>query len=236
MFWGYSLAYSRTANKFIGDLANFGMKNVMAAPSPGSAVIPEIVFCLYQMLFCACTVQIVIGGSFERGRIVPSLVFAFIWATVVYCPIACWTWNSNGWLFQLPSLDFAGGGPVHISSGWSALGICLGSWKAQAPRREVTRQGAQHYTCFPGYCSYLVRLVRLQRWLGADASVRAMLAAFNTNTAAGCGILGWVLVDFIRTKGKFSVVGACSGAIAGLVGITPAAGFVSVWLLLSLAS
>jgi len=85
MFWGYSLAYSRTANAFIGDLANFGMRNVQAAPSPSSAVIPEIVFCLYQMLFCACTVQIVIGGSFERGRIVPSLVFGFFWATIVYC-------------------------------------------------------------------------------------------------------------------------------------------------------
>jgi ammonium transporter, Amt family len=118
---GYSLAYSRTAGPFIGDLANFGMKNVAAAPSIGGSNIPEIVFCLYQLMFCACTVQLVIGGSFERGRIVPSLIFAFFWATVVYCPIACWTWNPNGWLFKLPSLDFAGGGPVHISSGWSAL-------------------------------------------------------------------------------------------------------------------
>lgn len=230
MFWGYSLAYSRTANKFIGDLANFGMKNVMAAPSPGSPVIPEIVFCLYQMLFCACTVQIVIGGSFERGRIVPSLVFAFIWATVVYCPIACWTWNSNGWLFQLPSLDFAGGGPVHISSGWSALAYAwvLGKRKHHGEKSH----GKAHNTT-------LVFLGTVLIWFGwfgfnggsaLNASVRAMLAAFNTNTAACCGILGWVLVDFIRTKGKFSVVGACSGAIAGLVGITPAAGYVSVWL------
>lgn len=125
MFWGYSLAYSRTAGPFIGDLANFGLMDVQVAPSPGSALIPEIVFCLYQLLFCACTVQIVIGGSFERGRIVPSLVFAFLWATIVYCPIACWTWNSNGWLYNLPSLDFAGGGPVHIASGWSALAYAL---------------------------------------------------------------------------------------------------------------
>ena len=79
MFWGYTLAYSRTASAFIGDMANFGMKNVSVAPSPGNANIPEIVFCLYQLLFCACTVQIVIGGSFERGRILPSLVFAFFW-------------------------------------------------------------------------------------------------------------------------------------------------------------
>lgn len=121
MFWGYTLAYSRTASAFIGDMANFGMRNVFVAPSPGNANIPEIVFCLYQLLFCACTVQIVIGGSFERGRILPSLVFAFFWATIVYCPIACWTWNANGWLFNLPSLDYAGGGPVHIASGWAGL-------------------------------------------------------------------------------------------------------------------
>jgi len=121
MFWGFSLAYSRTAGPFVGDLANFGMINVTAAPSVGSPYIPDLVFCLYQLLFCACTVMIVVGGSFERGRIIPSLVFGFFWATVVYCPIVCWTWNPNGWLYNLPSLDFAGGGPVHISSGWSAL-------------------------------------------------------------------------------------------------------------------
>lgn len=98
MFWGYSLAYSRTAGPFIGDLANFGLRNVMAAPYNG---MPEVVFCLYQLLFCACTVQIVVGGAFERGRLLPSLVFGFLWATVVYCPIACWTWNANGWLYNV---------------------------------------------------------------------------------------------------------------------------------------
>jgi Amt family ammonium transporter len=121
IFWGYSLAYARDASPFIGTLKNFGLKGVMAAPSPGSADLPEIVFCFYQLLFCACTVMIVVGGAFERGNMIPSLIFSFCWATVVYCPLACWTWNSNGWLYNLPSLDFAGGGPVHIASGWSAL-------------------------------------------------------------------------------------------------------------------
>lgn len=88
IFWGHSLACSRTVGPFIGNIANFGMRNVMSAPSPGSAVIPEIAFCLYQLLFCACTVQIVVGGAFERGSIIPSLVFGFWWAKIVYCPIA----------------------------------------------------------------------------------------------------------------------------------------------------
>ncbi|RDW92233.1 ammonium transporter-3 [Coleophoma crateriformis] len=229
MFWGYSLAYSRTAGPFIGNLANFGMIGVGVAPSPGSAVIPEIVFCLYQMLFCACTVQIVVGGAFERGRIIPSLVFGVLWATIVYCPIACWTWNSNGWLYNLPSLDFAGGGPVHISSGWSALAYAfvLGKRKHTGEKSH----GKAHNTS-------LVFLGTVLIWFGwfgfnggsaLNATVRAMYAAFNTNTAASTGVLGWVLVDYFKHGKKFSVVGACEGAIAGLVGITPAAGYVSVW-------
>jgi Amt family ammonium transporter len=178
----------------------------------------------------ACTVQIVVGGAFERGRIVPSLIFGFFWATVVYCPIACWTWNANGWLFNLPSLDFAGGGPVHISSGWSALAYAfvLGKRKDTGDKNH----GKAHNTT-------LVFLGTVLIWFGwfgfnggsaLNGSIRAMLAAFNTNTAASTGAIGWVLVDYIKHKGRFSVVGACNGVIAGLVGITPAAGYVNVWM------
>jgi Amt family ammonium transporter len=125
MFWGYSLTYARDASSFIGNLDNFGLRNVLVAPSPGNAALPEVVFCFYQMMFAIVTTQLVIGGSFERGRILPSLIFAFCWVTLVYCPIACWTWNANGWLWNLPSLDYAGGGPVHIASGCSALAYAL---------------------------------------------------------------------------------------------------------------
>ena len=93
----------------------------MAAPSGSSATIPDIVLALYELVFAACTAMIVVGGAFERGRIIPSAIFGFCFVTLIYCPVAFWTWNPNGWLFKLPSLDFAGGGPVHISSGWSAL-------------------------------------------------------------------------------------------------------------------
>lgn len=84
---------------------------VAAAPSAGSGFIPEVLFALFQCFFCVATVQVMIGGSFERGRLAPSLLFGFIWATVVYCPVACWTWNGSGWLYNLPSLDYAGGKP-----------------------------------------------------------------------------------------------------------------------------
>ncbi|THW58037.1 methylammonium permease 3 [Aureobasidium pullulans] len=230
MFWGYSLAFSRTAGPFIGDMANFGLRNVAAAPSPGSAVLPEIVFCLYELLFAACTVQIVVGGAFERGRILPSLIFAFCWCTIVYCPIACWTWNANGWLFNLPSLDYAGGGPVHIASGWAALAYALALGKRTSKDHHAKHKPHNSTLVFVGTVLIVFGWFGFNGGSALNASVRGMMAAFNTQVAASTGVLGWVLVDAIRHKGRFSVVGACEGAIAGLVGITPAAGYVNPWL------
>merc|ERR1712230_161647 len=227
-FWGFSLAFSRTGGPFIGDLSNFGMKNVMAAPSWGSAVLPDIVFSFYELMFCARATMIVVGGSFERGRIIPSAIFGFCWATLCYCPISYWTWNANGWLFNLPALDFAGGGPVHISSGTAGLAYALVLGKRK-------RFGEKHI-----YKPHNVTIIFLGTtliwfgWFGfnggsaLNASIRFMMAIWNTNFAASCGVAGWVMMDYIK-KRKFSVVGACEGAIAGLVGITPAAGYVSVW-------
>ncbi|PYI36892.1 ammonium transporter [Aspergillus indologenus CBS 114.80] len=230
LFWGYSLAYSRDGGPFIGTLKNFGLMEVLVAPSPGSAVLPEVVFCLFQLLFCACTVMIVVGGTFERGAILPSLIFSFWWATVVYCPLARWTWSSNGWLYNLPAIDFAGGGPVHIASGVSALAYALILGKRRDYGAPSFRK--PHNTTL----IFLGTVLIWTGWLGfnggssLNASMRAMVAVFNTNTAGCTGILGWVLVDMIKHRGKFSIVGACEGAIAGLVGITPAAGCVSFWL------
>ncbi|EAW12969.1 ammonium transporter [Aspergillus clavatus NRRL 1] len=251
MFWGYSLTYSRDGGPFIGTLKNFGLMGVLVAPSPGSAVLPEIVFCLYQLLFCACTVMIVVGGAFERGNILPSMIFSFFWATIVYCPLARWTWSSHGWLYNLPALDFAGGGPVHIASGCSALAYAfvLGKRKdhgtvslCKPHNTTLVFTGTVLICC--GWLGFNVQFkfnpsTMVPREVFADssqggstlnASVRSMVVIFNTNTAASTGILGWVMVDYIRHKRKFSVVGACEGAIAGLVGITPAAGYVSLWL------
>lgn len=90
--------------------------------------------------------MIVVGGAFERGNMLPSLVFSFCWATVVYCPVAYWTWNSNGWLYNLPSLDFAGGGPVHIASGWSALAYALVLGKRKHLDETSNSHGKPHNT------------------------------------------------------------------------------------------
>ncbi|KIW17144.1 hypothetical protein PV08_04335 [Exophiala spinifera] len=227
-FWGFSLSFSRTGGPFIGDLSNFGLKNIMAAPSWGSAVIPDIVLAFYELMFCACATMIVVGGSFERGRILPSIIFGFCWSTLCYCPIAYWTWNANGWLFKLPALDFAGGGPVHISSGSASLAYALVLGK---------RKRLGEKTLYKPHNVSIVFLGTVLIWFGwfgfnggsaLNGSIRAMIAIWNTNFAASCGVAGWCMMDYIK-KRKFSVIGACEGAIAGLVGITPAAGYVSVW-------
>jgi Amt family ammonium transporter len=146
--------------------------------------------------------------------------------TVVYCPIASWTWNSNGWAFALGDLDFAGGTPVHISSGTATLAIAL----YLGPRRGY---GTERLAYKPHNTTYVV-LGTVFLWFGwfgfnggsaLSANLRAVQACIVTNLAASVGAITWMLLDW-RLERKYSAVGFCSGAIAGLVGITPAAGYV----------
>jgi len=116
---GYSLAFSHNASFFIGNLENIGFRNVLAAPSVGSPKIPDLLFAVYQGMFACITVALAVGAVAERGRMLPCVIFMFVWSTVVYDPIACWTWNANGWAAKMGGLDFAGGTPVHIASGQS---------------------------------------------------------------------------------------------------------------------
>ncbi len=121
-FWGYSLAFSPSGTSgYIGDLVRFGLRNTGGDPSPGSPLIPDLLYSFYQMEFACVTVGILMGGVAERGRILPAMVFSFLWMTLVYCPLACWPWNINGWAFKWGVLDYAGGGPVEIGSGVGGL-------------------------------------------------------------------------------------------------------------------
>lgn len=225
-FWGFSLAFSFTAGPFIGDLKHFGLKNVLGEPSIGSPRIPSLVFCVYQLMFAAITPILAIGAIAERGRLGPMMVFVFIWSTIVYDPIACWTWNSNGWVFKLGGLDFAGGTPVHISSGTAGLALSIYLGK----RRGF---GTERLAYKPHNVTYVV-LGTVFLWFGwfgfnggsaLSANIRAAQACVVTNLAASVGGLTWMLWDW-RLERKWSAVGFCSGAIAGLVAITPASGFV----------
>ncbi|ROT34500.1 ammonium transporter 1 [Sodiomyces alkalinus F11] len=226
-FWGYSLTFSATGSAFIGNLDNIGFRNVGGADADG---IPEILFATYQGLFAAITPALALGAVADRGRILPALVFVFIWSTLVYDPIACWTWGANGWLHAIGSIDFAGGTPVHINSGVTALAYSLMIGK---------RTGYERLNGLP-YRPHNVTNVMLGTvflwvgWFGFNggstlaANVLTAQVLFITNLTACLSGLTWVLLDY-RLEGKWSTIGFCSGAITGLVAITPAAGFVPIW-------
>jgi len=225
-FWGFSLSFSSTANKYIGDLKHFALMDVLGQPSVGSARIPSIVFCIYQLMFAAITPMLAIGAAAERGRLGTLLVFVFVWSTIVYDPIACWTWNPNGWSFLMGGLDFAGGTPVHISSGTAALAISIYLGKRRG-------YGTERLAYKPHNTSYVILGTALLwfGWFGFNggsalsANLRAAQACIVTNLAASVGGLTWMFWDW-RLERKWSAVGFCSGAIAGLVAITPGSGFV----------
>ncbi|CED83532.1 ammonium transporter [Phaffia rhodozyma] len=225
-FWGFSLAFSETGSAYIGDLKYFAMRNVLDAPSIGSTRIPSSLFAVYQCMFAALTPIIAVGGFAERCRMGPVLVFIFIWSTLVYDPIACWTWNSNGWIYVMGGLDFAGGSPVHISSGTAALAIALYLGKRRG-------YGTERLAYKPHNTSYVI-LGTAFLWFGwfgfnggsaLSANLRAVSACIVTNLAASVGGLTWMILDY-RLEKKWSAVGFCSGAVSGLVAITPASGFV----------
>ncbi|UKZ83949.1 hypothetical protein TrVFT333_011764 [Trichoderma virens FT-333] len=228
-FWGYSLTFSRTGNAFFGDLTQFGLMKTLAQPN-GSTNIPDILFCLYQGMFAAITPALAIGAVADRGRMLPAIVFMFIWSTVVYDPIAYWTWNANGWLFKLPAYDFAGGGPVHISSGTCALAYSIMLGK----RTGYNKNNGLPYRPHSVTNVVLGTVFLWVGWFGFNGgsalgmNIRAVMACFVTNLAASVGGVTWVLLDY-RLEKKWSTIGFCSGAIAGLVAITPASGFVTPW-------
>lgn len=232
-FWGYSLVFSHDGSEsvFLGTLNNFCLMDVFGAPAVVSSV-PDILFCLYQGMFAAVTAILVVGAGCERARLGPMMVFLFIWLTVVYCPIAYWTWGSNGWLFNLGALDYAGGGPVHENSGFAALAYSLVLGKRKDP---VAGKKMPKYKPHSVFSIVLGTVFLWFGWFGfnggstGNATIRSWYAAVNTNVAAATGGLTWMFVDYFRTGGKWSAIGLCLGSITGLVAITPAAGFVPVY-------
>lgn len=230
-FWGYSLAFSENVKgNFIGDLSNFAFMNVDAQPSVGGVAVPALVYGVYQMTFAAITPVIACGAFADRARLGPILIFTFFWSTIVYSPIACWTWNvGRGWSNNLGGLDFAGGTPVHISSGTAALAISIFLGKRKG-------YGTDQLAYRPSNVILVVlgTVFLLFGWVGFNggsalgANLRAMQATFVTIIAAVAGGLTWMVLDY-RLERKWSTVGLCSGIISGLVAITPASGYVSAW-------
>ncbi|CDK27107.1 unnamed protein product [Kuraishia capsulata CBS 1993] len=226
---GYTLACSTTSTSHV--LGNFklgALQNLGAAPLFEGGTIPSIVYFTFSVFFPVATVQIFVGAIAERARLLPSMVVGFIWTTVCYCPFAYATWASNGWLYQLGALDFAGGGPVHIASGVSSLAYSMYIGKR---KQWKTEDGKDHKPYSPIAVFTGVTLI-WGTWLCFNSgtllavNVRTGYIMANTQIAASFASFFFVMVDYIITK-KFSIIAACEGAIVGLVNITPSCGFYS---------
>ncbi len=227
VLWGYSLAFGPdTGMGLIGGLDWVGLTGVTGAPSTVYApTVPHLAFMAFQMMFAIITPALITGAFAERKRFKAFVLFSVAWATLVYAPIAHWVWSPDGWLAHLGVLDFAGGTVVHLSSGVSALvaalivGRRLGLVERTTEPHDVTMTVLGAGLLWFGWFGFNAGSA-----LAADGV--AAVALVTTNTAAAMAALTWVTISWLH-RGTPSVLGAAVGAVAGLVAITPAAGFVT---------
>ena len=221
VLWGYSLAFGNDIGGFIGNLKLFGLNGVSAEEGGN---IPDQAFMIFQAMFAIITPALITGAFAERMKFSAFVIFTILWVTIVYAPVAHWVWHGDGWLFQLGALDFAGGTVVHINAGVAALvaAFVIGP-RIGFGQRPMTPHNVP-----------MIVLGAALLWFGwfgfnAGSALGANGTAVNafvvTNTATAMAMCAWVAMSWIFGK-KPSLVGAASGAVAGLVAITPAAGFV----------
>src|SRR3954469_3119401 len=230
---GYSLAFGE-GNAWIGDLSKLFLSNLAegwdkpftlgSGDAAVATTIPETVFLMFQMTFAIITPALISGAFADRMKFSALVIFTILWTILIYSPVAHWVWHPNGWIFALGALDFAGGTVVHVNAGVAGLvaAIVLGK-----------RVGYGNDNMSP-YNLALAVIGAGLLWVGwfgfnagsaVGAGARAGMAMLATQVAAGAAALAWMFAEW-ATKGKPSVLGAISGAVAGLVAITPASGFV----------
>jgi Amt family ammonium transporter len=226
VLWGYSLAFAPdTGLGIIGGLDYLGLEGVGGEAGPYADTIPHLAFMTFQGMFAIITPALITGAFAERKNFKAFVLFAVLWSTFVYAPIAHWVWGDGGWLGGLGILDFAGGTVVHLSSGISALVAAIIIGRRMGVIQPITEP---HDTTMTMLGAALLWF----GWFGFNAGSAlaadgtAALAFVTTNTAAAMAALTWVTVSWLH-KGTPSVLGAAVGAVAGLVAITPAAGFVT---------
>ncbi|PWB46097.1 MAG: ammonia channel protein [Candidatus Methylomirabilota bacterium] len=222
---GYSLAFGPDTGGVIGSLAWVGLRGVGLEPNPDyAATIPHQAFMVYQMMFAAITPALITGAIAERMKFSAFLLFTILWATLIYDPLAHWVWGVGGWLRKMGALDFAGGTAVHISSGISALAAAL----------VVGRRRGHPGEPMPPHNLTMTVTGAALLWFGwfgfnAGSATAANKLATNafvvTHLATAAAALAWMVVEW-GSRGKPTVLGAASGAVAGLVAITPASGYV----------
>jgi len=223
VFYGYSLAFGPDVGGVIGNFSYFALRGVTLEPGPYADTIPDLLFVAFQLMFAIITPALITGAFAERMKFSAFVVFTVLWSTLVYAPVCHWVWG-GGWLGELGALDFAGGTVIHINSGAAALAAALFIGKRRGWPREP-----MHPHNLP--TTILGAAILWFGWFGFNAGSAltsgglATLAFFNTQVATGSAAVSWILAERIL-RGKATSLGAASGAVAGLVAVTPAAGFV----------
>jgi len=224
VLYGYSLSFGKDVGGIIGGLNYIGLNNVGQEPSSIYATtVPHLTFMVYQGMFAIITVALITGAVVERMKFSAILIFSTIWFTIVYCPIAHWIWG-GGWLAKLGALDFAGGSVVHINAGVAALAlaIVLGPRKGYKDGTNMTPQNIPFIVIGAGLLWF--------GWFGFNAGSAltsgglASNAFVATNISAAAAALSWMFLNWFYHRP--TVTGIATGAVAGLVAITPAAGYV----------
>ncbi|MDE2181124.1 MAG: ammonium transporter [candidate division NC10 bacterium] len=223
--WGYSLAFGPDTGGIIGSLAWVGLRGVGLDPNPDyAATIPHQAYMIYQMMFAVITPALIMGAVAERMKFSAFLLFTVLWATLIYDPLAHWVWGMGGWLRNMGALDFAGGTAVHISSGISALAAALivgrrrGHPQEPMPPHNLTMTVTGAALLWFGWFGFNAGSAAAANRLATNAFV-------VTHLATAAAALAWMFAEW-SSRGYPTVLGAASGAVAGLVAITPASGFV----------
>ena len=223
VLWGYTLAFGTDIGGFVGGFDHLFMAGIGVSDVEGS--IPKLVFALFQMTFAAITVALVLGAVVDRMKFSSWIVFSILWLTFIYSPIAHWAWG-GGWMGEMGALDFAGGNVVHINAGVAGLVACLMLGKRLGYGKEAMFPSSVTLTALGAAMLWF-------GWFGFNAGSElaadgvAASAFLVTNTSAATAGLAWMFTEWIVTK-KPTVLGLASGIVAGLVSITPAAGFVNM--------
>jgi Amt family ammonium transporter len=225
VLFGYSLAFGPDHGGLIGGLSWAGLHGVGLEPNPAyAATIPHQLFMLFQMMFAVITPALIIGAFAERMRFSAFLIFSVLWATVVYDPVAHWVWGVDGLLRQLGALDFAGGTVVHINAGMAGLAAALVIGK----RKGYPEISPPHNLPF----AILGAALLWFGWFGFNAGSAltsgglAVSAFVATHMAAAAAAVAWAALDWLTSK-RPTALGLISGAVAGLVAVTPASGYVT---------
>ncbi|MFD7749576.1 ammonium transporter [Streptomyces sp. NPDC059698] len=227
VLYGFSLAFGSDVGSVIGWSFDYvGLGGIGVTELWDGYTIPVYVFAAFQLMFAVLTPALISGALADRVKFTAWALFVVLWVTAVYFPVAHWVWGSGGWLFEMGVIDFAGGTAVHINAGAAALGVILVIGKRVGFKKDPMRPHSLPLVMLGAALLWFGWFgFNAGSWLGNDDGVGAVMF-LNTQVAAAAAVLGWLIYEKLR-HGAFTTLGAASGAVAGLVAITPAGGSVS---------